>query len=209
VSKRRKSSSSRSRRRPSKPPTVGLTRRELAALLSRDRAAGPVHMQTITKWEQAGMPTAERGRKGKPSRYLEADVRAWLDAREKSAQTSGVVDLARERARKERAQAMVAEQTFAARTRQLLPREEVEKAWSGLVAAVRTKLLALPPALADQVHQTALLDGVDGVEQVLQAAVLDVLRELAGGASSNGNGNGNYAAAAPAGQAADNLAAAK
>jgi hypothetical protein len=76
-----------------------LTRRELAAAFG-------VHMMTVTKWEQDGMPTAVRGRKGKPSVYRESDVRAWLDAREASAQKTGQVDVAQERARKERAQGL-------------------------------------------------------------------------------------------------------
>ena len=149
-----------------------VTRRELAASLD-------VHMQTVTKWEREGMPIAIPGSKGRPTLYLEHDVRRWLKAREKASQTTGVVDLARERARKERAQAVLAEQTFEARSRELLPRGEVEKVWAAEVAAVRTKLLALPTILADQVHRAAVLEGVDGVEAVLQTAILDVLTELA------------------------------
>jgi hypothetical protein len=38
-----------------------VTRRELAARLG-------VHMQTVTKWEREGLPIAERGRRGRPSR---------------------------------------------------------------------------------------------------------------------------------------------
>src|SRR5690242_8772915 len=83
-----------------KPPRTrpeGLTRRELAAVHD-------VHQQTITKWEQAGMPVLERGRKGKPSRYREADVRTWLEQREAAAKADGHVDAVKDRARKERAQ---------------------------------------------------------------------------------------------------------
>src|SRR6185369_15904806 len=57
-----------------------LTRRQLAELLA-------VNMQTVTKWGRDGLPIAHVGRKGKPSLYDEAAVRAWLAAREYAAQT--------------------------------------------------------------------------------------------------------------------------
>lgn len=149
-----------------------LTRRELAELLA-------VNMMTVTKWERDGLPIAQVGRKGKPSYYQELDVRAWLAAREEAAQTSGVVDVARERARKDRAQAILAEQTFQIRNRDLLPRVDVEKAWAAEVGAVRTKLLSWSTTIADEVYRAGTLDGLAGVERVLRDAVEDVLRELA------------------------------
>jgi phage terminase Nu1 subunit (DNA packaging protein) len=152
-----------------------LTRRELAALLD-------VHMQTVTKWEQDGLPIAERGRKGKPSLYREADVRAWLQAREEAAKVPGApLDVAQERARKEHWQALLAEQTHRARERELLPRVEVEKEQGALVAAIRTKLLALPTTYSDRLGRAFTLDGLPGLERAFDDAVRDVLRELAGG----------------------------
>jgi len=149
-----------------------ITRRELAARLG-------CHMQTITKHEREGLPIAERGRKGKASRYREVDVRAWLAMREAAATAVGYLDMMQERARKERAQAILAEQTFSMRARELLPREEVERIWGAEVAAVRAKLLAWPTTLADRVHRAALVEGVDGVERAVRAAVTDALTELA------------------------------
>lgn len=149
-----------------------VTRRDLAPLMN-------VHMQTVVKWEQQGMPIAKRGRAGKPSLYRVADVRAWLDSREEAAQRTGLVDVAQERANKERAQARLAEQTFQMRQRDLLPRAEVEKVWAAEQAAVRTKLLAIPQAYADRVFRAGTLDGVGGVEQALKEAVYEALRELA------------------------------
>lgn len=156
------------------PPMDGarLTRRELAERLG-------VHMQTLTKWEREGLPIAERGRKGKPSLYREVDVRAWLAAREEAAQTGGVVDVARERARKDRAQAVLAEQTYQIRAKELLPRVDVEKTWAAEVSAVRTRLLSWSTTIADRVHRAGTLHGVAGVERELRDATEDVLRELA------------------------------
>ncbi len=149
-----------------------LTRRELAARLH-------VHMQTISKWEQDGMPIAERGRRGRASRYQQSEIQRWLTHREQAAQKSGLFDVAQERARKERAQAALAEQSYQTRERELLPRSEVEKVWSAEIAAVRTKLLAIPIAFADRVHRASTLDGLVGVERALKDAVYDALRELA------------------------------
>lgn len=148
------------------------TRRQLAELLGQ-------HMQTVTKWEQDGMPITERGRRGKPSLYAVAAVQAWLEAREVAAQTGGAVDVARQRARKELAQAVLAEQTYQIRAKELLPRQDVEKAWAGEVSAVRTKLLSWSTTIADRVHRAGMLTGVAGVERELRDATEDVLRELA------------------------------
>lgn len=152
-----------------------LTRRELAGVLD-------CNPRTIAKWQEEGLPVAVRGRGGRPSLYSESEVRAWLQAREEAARAPGApLDLAQERARKEHWQALVAEQTYRTRERELLPRDEVEKTWSGYVAAVRAKLLAWPVTLADQVHRVSTLEGVIGVERELNRAVRDVLREFADG----------------------------
>jgi len=150
-----------------------LTRRDLAVALG-------VHIQTVTKWEQEGLPVAERGRRGRPSKYRVGEVRAWLAARESNAAgKNGHVDVAAERARRERAQAILAEQMFQVRNRDLLPRVEVERLWRAEVTAVRTKLLSWATQLADRLCRAATLDGPAGVEAELDVAVRDVLLELA------------------------------
>jgi phage terminase Nu1 subunit (DNA packaging protein) len=157
----------------SKAGAALLTRRELAALFH-------VVPMTITKWEQTGMPTASRGRRGKPSRYREVVVRAWLQQREEAAKQPGsVFDVAKEKAGLSREQADLTRQTRLMRARDLLPRDEVERIWTAEITAVRAKLLAWPMTLADQVHRVAVLEGLPGVERVLHEAVRQVLRELA------------------------------
>lgn len=149
-----------------------VTRRVLAVRMN-------VHPQTVCKWERDGMPIAERGRKGRASRYRESDCRAWFTAREEAAKNAGHVDVAQERARKERAQAVLAEQLAATRSRLLLPAEEVAKIWGGEVAAVRAIILASYTSQADRVFRAATLDGVRGVERQLKELAHEVLRELA------------------------------
>lgn len=154
-----------------------VTRRELADLLG-------VHMMTVTKWERAGLPIAERGRKGKPSRYRETDVRAWLASRDQAAQQGLSWDLIQERAKKEHWQALLAEQAHKIRARELMPAAEVEQGLATYVAAVRTKILASYITHADRVHRAAVRDGLAGMEAALKDIAYDILRELAAMTSS-------------------------
>lgn len=150
-----------------------LTRRQLAKALD-------VHMMTVTKWERDGLPVAERGRKGKPSKYSEIKARTWLAARDTAAKASGATDVARERARKERAQAVLAEQLAASRGRVLLPADEVEKAVAARVAAARTLALSWKSALVPTLARAFTLDGEAGMETVFDDAVRRFLYELSG-----------------------------
>lgn len=89
------------------------------------------------------------------------------------------MDVAQERARKERAQAELAEQTFQVRARSLLPAEEVARLWGAEVTGVRSVILSSYTTHADRVHRAATLDGLAGVEQALKELAYEVLRELA------------------------------
>jgi hypothetical protein len=149
-----------------------LTRRALAARLD-------VHMMSITKWERDGMPIAERGARGRPSLYDELAVRAWIQARDAAAKAGKLVDVAQERAKKERAQAALAEQTYQMRAGDLIPREEWERAKIAENVAIKAHLLGWAATLADRVFRAATLEGLAGVEKVLGDAVREVLRELA------------------------------
>ena len=140
-----------------------LNRRELAAALG-------VNAQTVTKWTAAGAPVAKRGRQGKPYLYEREAIEQWLQAREAAASNGKAVDLARERARKERAQALLAEQKYQERAGELLEADQVARVWSAQLNAVRMKLLSLPtrPQFASVAGQ-------------LEAAVRECLVELAEG----------------------------
>ena len=148
-----------------------VTRQELAALLD-------VNPRTVAKFLDEGMPVAKRGRGGRSSLYSPEACLAWLEARNAVA-SDAPVDLARERARKERAQALLAEQTYAVRAGKLLPAEQVEQVWSAEQAAVRAKLLALPQAYADRLARAVITGGVSAAEQAIRQMVDEVLTELA------------------------------
>ncbi len=149
-----------------------LTRRELADALRCDP-------RTVAKWSDEGMPTAQLGRGGRPSLFNLVACQTWQRGRDEAAAKNAPVDVARERARKERAQAQLAEQLFAKRAGELLETADVERTWSAVVAAIRAKLLALPISYADRVHRAVTLDGLPGAERELRDVAHDVLRELA------------------------------
>lgn len=147
------------------------TRRELAKVLG-------VHVETVVKWERAGLPCAQRGGNGRASLYRESDVRTWLESRRETAKDNGQAQATHARASRDHWQAQLAEQMYRMRQGELLPREEVERAWANEIAAVRTKLLVLPSTLADRLVIVAATDGGAGVERILSDAVRDVLKEL-------------------------------
>lgn len=164
--------------RPGGEPLI--TRRDLAVLHK-------VNPMTVTKWEQAGMPCAEVGRRGTPSLYSPSDVKAWLAARERNARTGDAVDLTAARARKEQADAELKEQALKARAGKLLEASEVEATMDQMVTAIRTRLLALPASAAERVARAATKGGADGVEAALDEAVGQVLKELAAWAPKPSN----------------------
>lgn len=149
-----------------------ITRRELAELRA-------VHYNTVIDWERDGMPVAKKGSRGRPSMYSQAAVEAWLEAREAAAANGSRLDVSQERARKERAQALLAEQMYASRARDLLSRTDVEHEWAAEIAGVRAVFLAVPTTFAARVFRAGTLDGEAGTERVLREVVNEVLRELA------------------------------
>lgn len=148
-----------------------VTRRELANLLN-------VTMSGVTKWEQAGMPVAERGRKGKASLYSEAEAKNWLAERDKAARENGTFDLARERARKERAQAILAEQTVAIRAGDLVPVDQISKTLTAGFGAFRAKVLAWQATMSDALYRESKINGLQGVQRAIKDAAEELLLDL-------------------------------
>jgi phage terminase Nu1 subunit (DNA packaging protein) len=158
-------------RKSKKPPR--LTRIALASALGCD-------VRTIAKWQDEGMPVAVRGRGGRASLYDEEACRAWKIIRDQAtASADGPIGNGmRERARKERAQAQLAEQLYAVRAGDLLPASEVEKRWAAEISAARAVILTSYTTAADRVFRAATTDGLAGVERELKTIAYAVLREL-------------------------------
>ena len=148
-----------------------ITRRELA--LKHD-----VSMTRISKWERDGMPVAVRGQGGRPSLFDQRAVREWLATRDQRAEENAPVDLALERARRERAQAKMAEQLVAMRARELIPALECEKALADEIARMRSTLLAWEPTLVDRFHRASTSGGLSELRREIRAAVEEVLEDL-------------------------------
>jgi hypothetical protein len=155
---------------PPGPPLV--TRKELAKRLG-------VHPITITKWEGEGLPVERRGRAGKPSLYREDAVLVWHTHREQGREhATAKADPFAARARRETAQAALAEQAYRMRERDLLPRHEVETTWAAEVARVKAAILAWRSTLADPLCRAAVTHGVAAVEQLLDKETAHLLAEL-------------------------------
>lgn len=140
-----------------------------------------VHPITVTKWHDAGVPIRKPGSKGRAALYSEADVRAWREAREEAAAqaTPDILNATAERARRDRAQARWTEASLKIRMRDLLPREEVERAWAAEIVAVRSVILSIPMTHGDRLWQAAGR-GQEAFDRELEDAMNDILRELAG-----------------------------
>ncbi len=166
----------RPRKKPAakKPKKRLLTRRELAAKLG-------VYMDTITKWEKSGLPISEPGRPGQSTLYELRDVQKWRKDREKAAHENGSFNVQQERARKERAQALVAEQTLEVRSGELMRADDVADTWHKEIAAVRGKFLAWPATMSDQLGRAFELGGVRALEEKMTEGIHELLTELSEG----------------------------
>lgn len=159
--------------------TITASRLDLADLFG-------VNERTVAKWQAEGMPVLSRGRGGKLSGYNLAAAFRWARDSGKFATAGGDGESSdttgqQARVRKDLAQAAEAEQRVAQRAGKLIAIEDIEKSWGGIVAAVRSKLLAMPTALSDRLHRAATMDGAAAVEALLQTAIYDALRELSSG----------------------------
>jgi phage terminase Nu1 subunit (DNA packaging protein) len=148
------------------------TRGELAEALG-------CSVRTISTWQGEGLPVAVRGKGGRASLFDPAACRRWVETREEARANSQPVDVARARARREEAQALLAEQLHATRAGRLLPADDVAGVWSRHVAAVRAAILATYTTAADRVHRAATIEGLAGVEREMKTIAFELLRELA------------------------------
>lgn len=145
-------------------------------------AAFGTHRQTIVKWEQAGMPIAERGRRGRPSRYALPAVVAWFVARELAARgvDGAALDPTAERALLDRRRREEVEARLARTRGEWLLRTDFQRVLGKAVTEIRAKLLAAPRAWALALTKAATERGPAGVEQALMARVREILEALAG-----------------------------
>ena len=146
-----------------------LTGEELSDMLS-------VSPGTIRSWARRGMPIARRGRRGDktcPSLYHEVDVRQWREKRESERQ-----ELTQARARKDRAQALLAEQTVRLRARGLVWRVDADRVWAAEVDRICRNLRSWVKPLSRRLSKAASGGGLPAVQAALETAVHEKLTEL-------------------------------
>ena len=147
-----------------------LTRREAAKLVG-------VHQDTLSRLLNGVLAPAVLARSGRGGalRLSRPAIEVYVAVQRESRP----LDPQQERARRDRAQALIGEQTYAARARELLPADEVARVWSAHIQAVRTKLLSWPATLTDQLHRASRgAGGPAAIERVLVVAIREVLIEL-------------------------------
>jgi phage terminase Nu1 subunit (DNA packaging protein) len=148
-------------------------------LMTRDALARlfTVTPGTIVRWARDGMPVATGGGQGRQASYRPSVCVAWrLAAIEAKYADQAGLDPRVERARRDAAQASLAEQLHRRRSGEMLEREDVRRTWSNVVLAIRSRLLALPQSVAAQCAQAT---DPAAVEQLLRDEVHSALRELA------------------------------
>ena len=118
------------------------------------------------------MPVLRAGGRGRESVYDAVACLKWQ--RDQTGRNGAQAD----RARRDRAQALLAEQAYQLRAGELLPRDQVFEMWAGEYAALRTALLALPQLLADKLAKAHDQAGIDGLEAELTMGIRTALTGL-------------------------------
>lgn len=130
------------------------------------------HPDEISRAAKRGMPVLEPGGPGVAGVYDSVTALQWFRARR-----GGTAEA--ERARRDAAQAALAEQLLATRSRALLPAVEVERVWGSACGAIKAGLQTIPTTEAEKLVAIAVEHGAAGVEARLEAIVQRVLTELA------------------------------
>lgn len=138
-----------------------------------------VSLPTITAWLHRGLPHVTRGGKGRSWQFELADAIAWRieDVIQQRIDTGdeGLLDLQTERAKLAKAQRQKLEREIATLDGKLIPAEDVERVWSGMIGAFRARMLALPsrlaPVVAAEVEPGSCF-------AALQAGIHEALTEL-------------------------------
>lgn len=139
-----------------------------------------VHMQTITGWEQEGMPIKLRGLRGRPTLYTLKDCLAWRIERELAARGVDAAALSpqNERALLDRKRREDLELRMQVRRGELVEASEAAKDLANVASATKARIRRIPDAVADKVL-TAAKRGPAFVKALLLMEIDDALRELA------------------------------
>lgn len=140
-----------------------------------------VHMQTVTGWEQEGMPIELRGTRGRPTLYRLKDCIAWRI--EKELRARGAAETSRLSPQEQRAlldEKRREELDLRIRLRrgELIEVDEAARDLANVAGATKARLRRIPAAIAERVVATAQ-SGPSAVKSLLLAEIDGALRELA------------------------------
>lgn len=138
-----------------------------------------VHMQTITGWEQEGMPIELRGMRGRPSLYKLSACVQWRIERELAARGASGVELSpqQERARLDQARREELELRLKTRRGELIEVEEAKLDLANVATSTKARMRRIPDAIADQMVAAAK-NGPAFVKRALLMAIDEALQEL-------------------------------
>ncbi len=131
-----------------------------------------VSERTLTEWQQKGMPIAHDADRGMQNQYDTAACINWRINQLVHGSSESPKD------RKDRVSADMIELQIAERCKQLVPADEVEAAWSGMVIGCRAELMNM----AEKLKVT--VDAMYGIELdigLVNDYVHDALGKLAAG----------------------------
>jgi phage terminase Nu1 subunit (DNA packaging protein) len=135
-----------------------------------------VHMQTVTGWEQEGMPIALRGARGRPSMYRLPDCIEWKTTRDVKALGGGEeLSPQVEKALLDRKRREELELKILQRRGELVEVADVEREFEDCANAVKARLRRIPDAVADRVLTAG---GPHAVKALLLAEIDAALTEL-------------------------------
>lgn len=151
-----------------------VTRRQLAQVFGKDN-------RTIARWLEDGMPCATPGRGGQSSMFSIPACVQWYIARElqiRGAEEADAVSPSVSLSRLNAKRTEELELKLQVRRGQLVEAEAVAHEFADLAVAVKSRIRAVPDAVADQLVGLSPAE----VKRLLLAKLDDALRELARGA---------------------------
>jgi terminase small subunit / prophage DNA-packing protein len=130
-----------------------------------------VSERTLTDWQRDGLPVVYAGERGESNQYDTEQVIAWMIARE-----VGKVQVESQKDRLSRLQGDKVELEIAEKRGLLIPVEQIEPAWTAMVASARSYLRSQPDRLAQLLEVT---DGVEAKRDLIAETFDEVLLKLA------------------------------
>lgn len=145
-----------------------VNKRQLAATFG-------VSEETITQWQNKGMPIVSQRKGTQGNEYETADCIRWFANRD--AGGDGALDLNQERARLAKAQADKTTLEAAELKGEMVRYEEISAHWTNRAAACRSRLLTIPSKIAPRVR--AAVNDFEAAA-TLEVEICEALEEISG-----------------------------